>query len=274
MASVEIRFEGVMLFALRNGGLEILIPNAENPDGKHHPDGGEGRRHFAWLTSPEPGAGRAFTVRESLTGADISIGNQKQGPPKVKDFEKLFRIDRIVNRLQTQQLRTPRSDPTSLVERDSIAARVTLWGGSIAPDEGDGCTWAMDDGSGDVQTIRDAPECVVWDSGQEKVTVAMKLPRNCSRVLELAAGSTIVISNLDHRTPEEFEGKTTTPKPIEPEDVDFKWVYHLFSKNPQDWGAVLQPAGKRGMPIPVLIESSTIKSADPSKCKQGLINLP
>lgn len=284
MAKVSIRFDGIMAFIERGDSLEVLIPNSETVT--RHLDGAEAFSHYAWLTDAQPGTdGAEFRVREALAGSELYITGRsapkaKSGcPGGTKNLDKnLFGMRDLLdenfraNRWGVDNRRRgdfrPRRNPLARSDQAAVTCRVRLVGGRF--DFGNRLALGDKDREPRYYVIRYGEKQIpirrpitagipIWttDIEGEALRVKMKFRYGGMRDLFLEAGQEYTISNLDSRTPEEFDPNDRGLR-NQLEDGDFRWYYNLFSDSLDDWTGLRTVARYKNrrvlgpLPVPVI----------------------
>lgn len=267
---LAIEFRGVMMFVLYDDRVEVLIPNCEEL--ATHPDGNPAKKHYAWLTSPKPGTGAAFVLREALIGADLEVGDASDGPPNFAALDYVFAINGIVSRAGGGTPPPPRSNPFSADDRPFVGTRLVLHGGELlAIGTTARCSHTFETGSGPGGGSRTlvSPEAIVWQREMPSGTsidLTMRLFAGASRRIQLdRSASPIFVWNLDHRTPEQFVVGLSND---ELEDSDFRWQYHLFGLSNEAWRSVFPS----GLPVPQLVDNA-FKTVSGCNCRHCLLDL-
>lgn len=273
-ASVSIRFEGVMTFVERPDQLEVLIPNSERA--AMHVDGTEAIRHFAWLTDIRPGTKKAEChVREALIGCDITAAAGEGCPGRASSLQsKLFDMGEILRVTQKSLKKRPtiRRNPLGGGKDEAaVSCRIRLYGGRMVFEKRLATAGARRSRNqprdyvlhygGDRPMRRPIDAGVpVWTcqvTNPKGLALRIKMREECWRTIWLAPNSEHTISNLDFRTPEEYDGNDRGLR-NQLEDGDFRWYYHLFAEPLSTWTAlrtVARMGGRRvlgPLPVPVL----------------------
>lgn len=256
--SVAIDFSGVMMFVLYDDRIEVLIPNCET--------GTAAAPHWGWLTSPKPGKGVNYALREALIGADIEIRGDSSGERVIAGFDYVFRINEVV--AGPTGGKPPSRDPRNPADRQFVATRIRLYGGALVA-LGVSRTRRCRSSYGRQELI--GPERLIWRSrlpaGAHSLAAKVQLGNGANRTFQLPAAAEIAIWNLDQRVPEDW---TAPPVMSGPEDTDFAWNYHAYGLSAGDWAPIMQ-AGR--LPVPWITYTPPDAAGSCGACKPCLLDL-
>lgn len=218
--SVSVEFRGNFLLVGREGKLEqIVLPNCDrndlsNPKRRKRFIDNNNRAHFAGMVvAPAIGDATQYPMDKDVR---VTIGDPKQGAaPSIP-----ITIARGLPNLNDHKL---------LIESGTTAARIEIYGGSLAgygPNHVGNPVFTHSKASG--------PLClsVVWTlPGTDGAIVQIG-----NESISIAATDTVIVYSYDHRDPfphqlrEENDVKRNASGIVI--DEDFEWLYQLFSSWP------------------------------------------
>lgn len=259
--TVEIHFEGVMLFVIYRDRVEVLIPDTKSG---LFADGRSGAvRHYPWLTSPRPGLPPArYGIRRALDRATINVGTTGQPANLAFLNAGVIPIDQTLA-------------PGWTLNSQGIAATIVLKGGrfreGLHPDP-----WRhrLSGPGGSQVTTSSTVRTVVWAFDVD--VPATDLPIGWTGQVGLKAlselDSPLYVSNLDVATPEEWQADPAQYSVGTP-DTDFQLVYNAITPLNGNWSQVLV---NNALPHPQLDRrpgpASTFFTPSGAKCKGARIN--